>query len=674
MAKQTVSAPGGGNTLVLGQRYELVPGNRLPELDSPHAEAFGVSNLKTTDPPHFALLSHGGVLPRVEVLESFARADRGPLLRPVEWRAVPWGPAGGYRYAIVFRRPSGRRVLTGGEANFQPWRPDIIVRHVIRPLLPLLKDLSERGLTHRAIRAENLFYADGESGSVVLGECVSAPPGLAQDAIYESIENGMAEPEGRNDGRPGDDLYAFGVLLLVLLTGGNPCAGMTAAEIVAAKLKRGAYGALVGRTKVPINMMEPLRGLLCDDPAERWHVEDLELWLGGRTLTPKQPSLPPKATRPFRFAGEECWDMRSLAHAMAHNWSEAAQALKGRQIVEWVQRSLSQEARAEAIDDALRLAPSASGEGGGRDDRCVARVLMLLDPLAPLRYQELAVRIDSLGRALALRLRDSEWLGRFDSVMRHLLPIAWFDAQLSSGPELLLLRKEAELAAATFVQNGPGMGMERCLYMLNPECPCMSPLLDKAYVAKLDELLPALERVAQQGAPARDPVDRHVAAYCGAQLKHLPDRLLNSLTHSDPAQKSLAVARLLSEVQRVTGPVQLPGLASWLAGRLAPMIETFHYRPYRKKIGADTERAVARGVIAELCALYDSEATRQADQQGFEYARFEHSQAEQEIAWLEQGGLTGQVNVLRGSRQAAAVVSAVASGLMLVVLAMVRLL
>ncbi|MDH3474488.1 MAG: serine/threonine protein kinase, partial [Rhodospirillales bacterium] len=353
MAKQTVSAPGGGNTLVLGQRYELVPGNRLPELDSPHAEAFGVSNLKTTDPPHFALLSHGGVLPRVEVLESFARADRGPLLRPVEWRAVPWGPAGGYRYAIVFRRPSGRRVLTGGEANFQPWRPDIIVRHVIRPLLPLLKDLSERGLTHRAIRAENLFYADGESGSVVLGECVSAPPGLAQDAIYESIENGMAEPEGRNDGRPGDDLYAFGVLLLVLLTGGNPCAGMTAAEIVAAKLKRGAYGALVGRTKVPINMMEPLRGLLCDDPAERWHVEDLELWLGGRTLTPKQPSLPPKATRPFRFAGEECWDMRSLAHAMAHNWSEAAQALKGRQIVEWVQRSLSQEARAEAIDDAL---------------------------------------------------------------------------------------------------------------------------------------------------------------------------------------------------------------------------------------------------------------------------------------------------------------------------------
>jgi hypothetical protein len=79
-------------------------------------------------------------------------------------------------------------------------------------------------------------------------------------------------------------------------------------------------------------------------------------------------------------------------------------------------------------------------------------------------------------------------------------------------------------------------------------------------------------------------------------------------------------------------------------------------------------------VIAELCALYDTEATRQADLQGFEYARFEHSQAEHEIAWLEQGGLTGPANVLRGSRQAAAVVSAVASGLMLVVFAMVRLL
>ena len=55
-------------------------------------------------------------------------------------------------------------------------------------------------------------------------------------------------------------------------------------------------------------------------------------------------------------------------------------------------------------------------------------------------------------------------------------------------------------------------------------------------------------------------------------------------------------------------------------------------------------------------------------------AAIQHSQAESEIVWLQQGGLTNPANVMRSSRQAATAVATVASGLVLVVLAMVRML
>ena len=57
-----------------------------------------------------------------------------------------------------------------------------------------------------------------------------------------------------------------------------------------------------------------------------------------------------------------------------------------------------------------------------------------------------------------------------------------------------------------------GFGIERCLYMLNPVWPCQSPILAQEYVCHIRELLPALERVAQQGIPATEPVDSRAAA------------------------------------------------------------------------------------------------------------------------------------------------------------------
>src|SRR3546814_12871957 len=98
---------------------------------------------------------------------------------------------------------------------------------------------------------------------------------MAQPSIYEPVDAAMAMPEGRGQGVPADDYYSLGVLVLVLLCGGNPVPEMSEHELVEAKITKGSYAALVGETRLSLPMVEVLRGLLCDDPDERWRHDDL---------------------------------------------------------------------------------------------------------------------------------------------------------------------------------------------------------------------------------------------------------------------------------------------------------------------------------------------------------------------------------------------------------------
>jgi hypothetical protein len=654
-----------GRSPVLDERYLLDPGTRLPELDSPHAEAYAARDLRFPDRPLFALFCRRDLLPRMDVLERFARLDRAKIIKPLQWGAVDWAPAGERRYAVVFRRPGGERVVSDPQRAFQPMRPEDLKRKVIAPLLPLFQDLGDRLLTHRAIRPENLFYMDNGRGEAMLGECVSAPPGLMQPAIYETIENGMAEPAGRSSGNPADDLYAFGVLLAVLLTGETPCAGMSDHQIVSAKLGAGSYTAMFGKARIPLAMLEPLRGLLCDDEHERWNAGDLKTWLGGGPPTFKQPAQQPKAARPFRFAGSDYWDARSLGFALANNWSKAAQRIQDGKIAGWVLRSLGDEERAARIGEVLRRGREASDSGTG-GDRTLASVLAALDSRAPLRYKGLAASPDALGRALAINYHQAERIQLFAELLQGRSPLVWFESQQSSRPELLSIKKTIEQACAFVDQSRWGFGIERCLYLLNPVWPCQSPILAQEYVCHIKELLPALERVAQQGIPATEPVDRHVAAFCAARTRHVPERHLKNLSSERLHTRHLAMLHVLADVQQRFGPARLPALARWFAGLLAPIIETYHSRPYRKQLSGQLESLLKGGALLPLCALFDNSGARLADEQAFAAARLRYRQIAAQIAWLQQGGLSGRDNVLRVSRHAAGIISATLAGLMLV--------
>jgi len=157
----------------------------------------------------YAIICSGTALPRSDVASTIANLDSHAVMRLLDWGVVDWPPEKCRRYALVFEKPGGRRLMNALSDVVEPMAEDQLTRVVLTPIVHALREMSGRGVTHGGIRPTNLFYRDLTAANLVMGECVSCPPGYAQPALLETIERGMASPSGRGHGSAAADLYSL---------------------------------------------------------------------------------------------------------------------------------------------------------------------------------------------------------------------------------------------------------------------------------------------------------------------------------------------------------------------------------------------------------------------------------------------------------------------------------
>ncbi|MBI4031212.1 MAG: hypothetical protein HY370_06000, partial [Proteobacteria bacterium] len=221
-------------------------------------------------------------------------------------------------------------------------KQDSIMSVIVKPMANLFLDFRDMGLFHGNIRPQNLF--DGGGGDVlervVLGEALSTPPGYSQSAAYEPIERAMCDPVAKGAGTILDDLYAFGVTLSFILRKKDPFAGMSDEDIIREKIETGSYATLTGGEHFAGNVMELLRGLLYDDPSQRWSIEEVMQWLEGQHLSPRQNSRKKRASRSIGFNNEKYFRPSLLAMDLSKEQAEAVQLVENGHIDQWISRSL----------------------------------------------------------------------------------------------------------------------------------------------------------------------------------------------------------------------------------------------------------------------------------------------------------------------------------------------
>jgi len=656
--------------VMLRDRFEIKPGTRLPQFDQGSSLAYAAEDHSHTGRKLFALICPGTVPCRG--LNIPERKNPIPMLWPEAGGVVDWpvaAPGGeavwGRRPAVVYPQPTGARMVNDDAAPLPRLNEQTIVRSIIKPAMVLLRELGHLNIAHRAIRPSNIFYAAGSSGEIVFGECFAGTPGSDQPAIYETIENGMANRMGRAAGSQADDLYALGVMLL-LLHMGNALQGKSEEAVVAAKINFGTFSALAGGEKVSPTMAEMLRGLLSDKLSDRWTLRNLEMWMLGQYFNPVLPSLPQRAARPFRIGGAEPMSRPAVAHAMAIHWDEALTAVDNGTLESWLKRGFNDEKVAESLHQIRGLAMS-YGPSAGAKHRMVSRLIQFMGVSLPISYKSIQVNVSALGTMLASIIDEPTLRTEFVEMLRGRLPQGWVDHQPKLTSELASIRRTLDGIEKVIERPGPGYSVERVLYELDGGMPCRSELIGDYYVTSLKDLLPAIDAALPGAEAGTMPVDRHIAAFAAAKIARPIERELAQLANTaDPIGYRMGILRLLAAVQRQQPNNDLPRLAEAMLELLKPVVESFHKIQTRSELRNKLEQLAAHSDFAQMADLLDDEGTyRRVDVESFEQAQQTYAALEQESQWLENGGLTSPERIQASARVSAAITAAfLASGVL----------
>src|SRR3546814_2685822 len=106
---------------------------------------------------------------------------------------------------------------------------------------------------------------------------------------------------------------------------------------------------------------------------------------------------------------------RELAEGFSRHWDEALECLTDGSLDTWLRRSLGDEERTEAVNQAKTVV---SGFGTESDDRILARVCIALDPYGAIRYRDFRATIEGVGGFLGAFVDDEGARRLFSEVMR----------------------------------------------------------------------------------------------------------------------------------------------------------------------------------------------------------------------------------------------------------------
>ena len=649
-----MTAAGGGEPIGTDGRFRLHTDRPLDHLNGGQGQAFAVTDGEDESAARYAMVLPLGQPHRERLVGQLLQRPCHGTLCPLAAGLV--GEAGGRRMALVFERPEGGSL---GQAGLILPEQEI-VGGLLPPLFDAIEALAVRHFNHRRIRPGTIFFLDAKHTRIVLGECVSAPPAFDQPRLFEPTERALAMREGRGEGALACDLYALGVTIAALILGLDVAA---IAEDATPRIAQGSYAALVGRARLIPQMEVLLRGLLADDVAARWGLEEIRRWRGGTTDVPRQRGIGRRAPYGFPFRGTEWRVPRLLASELAQHRREALIAMREPAMELWLRHALGDVVMA----DEARRAVTAHQESPGdalADDLLVARVCRALDPQGPLRFRDLAVMEDGLAPVLAQAVASGD------------RPRLKTLSDLISGPLLVestpvagaaaSLAKPFTLALQSWARDvSLGAGLERCLYEMCPQAPCYSPLLG-GESENVEAILRALDRVIEDRSPAKTVFDRHIAAFIASRSRMLERRVMEiTRNDGDPVQQSLAIILLLGELQAYFKIGPLRKLAAWSAAQLVPGIRQLRRASLRQHLLDDLPSLAVAGDLQRVVQGLNLSQMLREDRQGFQEAVNQYRQLGRAIAGIDAAATARAATAYENGQWISALIAVLCLGLSL---------
>lgn len=609
--------------IAVNDSIDILLDRPLPQLNKAGVRVFAAEGTGRATKDLIAYVCDDTLTPRLSFVENYGSVVNPNLARLVDARPVYWQPDSRKHFVFIYEHNLGKPLVANDAQAALGLKADLILSNIVRPILSALTDIRNQDMVHGEIRLGNIFDGNSENYErLILGECLSLPPSYAMPAVYETAERAQADPAGRGNGTIEDDLYSFGVCLAMMLRHNDPTEGMSDDDIIASKYEQSSYITIMGRERYSGHVVELIRGLLQDDPVQRWTIEEINNWLDGQRQSPKPGTKRLKARRPLDFNHEKYILPEILAKDLHKNVSHAVQIVQNGEVEQWIVRAIDDkrlEERFFKIQDRLEESDSKIGY----DDKIVSLHAILFNTKAPVYYDGLKIMPPGFGTALTEAYLTKN-LGRFVALLNSRIMVEWLDAQESERADLAGLFGKIDSCRVYLRQKQVGFGLERCLYILNPDSYCLSDKVKDYYVRSPEEMMVALEELSHTSNRPVHLFDPHIIAFLSVKERQNIDPYFFELNHEMPAQRIMGELKTLATIQKRSRLGNFPGIAAWVDSRLTPVYERIHDRDLRRRLEAMIAGPVKKGDLGKMAAMLDDTRMHKADFHGFRLAMNEY--------------------------------------------------
>ena len=604
----------GSEFFLVKERYEIKFDAPLPQFNTNGAVAYKTQDKTNPQRELFALICDNNNPPRLSILPYLKSIDHPNVLKLVDFGVVDYPEKKTRNMALIYKQPTGPKVndfsedlnLKGNAEKF---------KSLLMSMLSASESLKSYNITHRALRLDNLFYKDSTRSEIVVGDCAASFPSLYQPAEYETVENLLCLPQGRGNSSVSCDVYAIAVVMINLLLGKENNFGLSTPELLHQKLKKGSYNTLLANEKIHTPYTAVLKGMLCDNPENRWNYLQVYNYLEGKAVSFTEGSE--RSMRSLSLGGEKYYTPKSMAIAMLANPDEALAVIKSGKLQEWIKNGLENEKLLAKIEKLI----TADKEKKESSTDLVSQICILLDNSLPIKCGDLYLFPDGLPKAVFYYLRNGLELKDFYALLSTDLIKLWYQEQPS-------LRAPANSNEFKIYINRKdyGYGIDRIMYDFDDDLPCTSQLVNTDFINSPSRLLKALDSN-YQTFKEQKPFDRNIIAYLRCKMGKKIDGIITDLNSLQENIQSSAIIRLYSNIQNKYGPVQLHNLTLWILNITKPIIRSYHNFKYQKYLERELVKVAKSGKIIDLYDILENEEAKQKD-------RSEYSEALKEIRSL----------------------------------------
>lgn len=588
-------------------------GDPLPEFDTIGGSAYE----HLDDPNAYILIQNRNVPFRKNVIDGYNRYKASCLsdLRDAKIMDTPHGQAA----CFILQRPRGGKLFGGKPIG------DKTMRNVVLPnILGAFKSIHDEGIAYRYLSPDRLYYKSDVRDEVLLLESFSVPAGLQQAFSYEVVGRAMVDPVARGEGSQAEDYYALGVLIAHLMLGRDPIGGRSEQSFQQARMSQGSFAAVVSGSSITGAISALLRGLLQDDPEQRWGYKDVMNWMNGelRSAAPGHGAW--ILAQPVNFAGRTITDRRALAAALQANPDAAHSLIKRQTSTQWVALFAPGSEAHQALVNLLDYGSTTKrvDATANTPDAILARFCGLLDPLGPVRYRNLVLMPDALGPYFASNhlQGDKEKIGNLQSLMSGNVWHSLMDIRaVMAGPESQLDQMNSRMSWLKDARQ-INDSMERALYTLNEGLPCHSQELGDAWVSTPMQALRALDKRCQSSTEGIKLDDKDLVAFLAARAPSVRQHALR-LNNLKPEAKDTLFLKMFGELHLIFGSPPLKGLARLFQIRFRSRISQLKSKTRRELLSKKVSEATDRGDLNALSKLVNIERLQTADQNGFSQAK-----------------------------------------------------